>query len=87
MAQAELVIFFKQIYIFGGYDINNNPILEMEVFNSSSKTINKVMDDQGNWVKISNTEFVFGPPVCVVAIEEMNIFVTNGAIAFNDHAR
>ena len=45
------------------------------------------MDDQGNWVKISNTEFVFGPPVCVVAIEEMNIFVANGAVVFNDPAR
>ena len=56
----------------------------MEVFNSSSKAINKVIDDQGNWVPISNTDFAYGRSVCVAAIDEMNIFVAAGALVLNN---
>ena len=54
------------------------------MFNSSSKAINKVIDDQGNWVPISNTDFAYGRSVCVAAIEEMNIFVAAGALVLNN---
>ena len=59
----------------------------MEVFNSSSKTIQKVIDDQGNWVTIPTTEFAYGTSVCVAAIEDMNIFVVSGAAVYTNVMR
>lgn len=75
------------MYIFAGTDPGNNPILEMEMFNSGSKTMKKVTDAQGNWVTLSNTEFAFGRTPCVATIEEMNAFVVSGAQVYNNLAR
>ena len=61
----------------GGTDTSKVPILEMEVFNSSSRRIEKVLDVMGNWINLPNPDFAAGRSVCLTSIEEMNIFVVS----------
>ena len=77
---------FSKIFIIGGQDENGIPIKGIEVFNSRTLTIEKVIDENGNWIEIPDTGFAEAACTCGVALNEENAFVFFGGQTFKPTA-
>jgi hypothetical protein len=64
----------------GGFDANYLPIDHMEVFDSKTKVIKKVLDDQNNWIKVPFSITGTSTSTCAVSLVEKNAFVILGGL-------
>jgi hypothetical protein len=64
--------------MMGGYDANNLSINYMEVFDSKTKVIEKILDDQNNWIKVPFSITGTSTSTCAVSLVEKNAFVILG---------
>ncbi len=66
--------------MMGGYDANNLSINYMEVFDSKTKVIEKILDDQNNWIKVPFSITGTSTSTCAVSLVEKNAFVILGGL-------
>jgi hypothetical protein len=63
----------------GGCNASQYALTSMEVFDSKSKQITKVMDDQNNWLYVPVTHMVHeGSSTCAVPLIDKNAFILSG---------
>ncbi len=62
----------------GGTDKSGNFVDGMEVFDSKTKLITKVVDDNNNWVKMPF--HVYGSETCAVPLTDKNAFIVSGGL-------
>jgi hypothetical protein len=63
----------------GGFDSNGKSVDGMEVFDSKTKQITKVLVDQNNWVQVPIAKMTGdGFRVCGVPLIEKNAFILTG---------
>jgi len=63
----------------GGYDSSGNTVNSMEVFDSKTKQITKVMDSQNNWVQVPVNNMVReGTQTCALPMIDKNAFILSG---------
>ncbi len=63
----------------GGLDSYGNPLGSMEVFDSRTKVISKVIDDQNNWVQIPIVNMAAsGFHICALPMIDKNAFILSG---------
>ncbi len=73
-----------QIYIIGGYDASGNTVNSLEVFDSKTKQITKVIDSQNNWVEVPIKSMVFeGTQTCALPMIDKNAFILSGGRSIN----
>ena len=64
----------------GGFDASGYPTDYMEVFDSKTKKIEKIFDDQNNWMKVPiPTLTAMSFHTCAVPLVEKNAFVLMGS--------
>ena len=59
----------------------------MEVFDATSKTIQKVVDSKNTWVQVPFQAYVESLKACVVTLDEENAFVALGGLYYIDIGR
>jgi hypothetical protein len=62
----------------GGFDKNGNSVDGMEVFDSITKKVTKVFDEQNNWVKVPIAVTGDAYRVCAVPMVDNNAFILSG---------
>ena len=63
----------------GGFDANGFSVEGMEVFDSKTKELTKVVDDQNNWVQVPVAKMTGdGFRVCGVPLIDKNAFIVSG---------
>jgi hypothetical protein len=77
-----------QIYIIGGFDTSGTPIDYMEVFDSQTKTMQKILDGQNAWIKVPVPGLIgYGFHTCAVPLKDKNAFVVLGGLITTNAAR
>ena len=62
----------------GGFDAKGNSAEGMEVFDSKTKELTKVIDDQNNWVQVPVKMTGDGFRVCGIPLIDKNAFILSG---------